>query len=90
MLKFLFLLIFLLIIFNLFTALYHLVKGQNEAGSQKTVKALTFRIGLSIALFIILFIAYALGWVQPEGIGSRIHGNNKIETPLKASESTEK
>jgi xanthine/uracil permease len=64
---------FLLIILSLGSALYHLVKRGDAAHSEKTVKALTFRIGLSVLLFILIFIAYATGFIKPEGIGSRIH-----------------
>ena len=40
-----------------------------DAGkSNRTVKALTWRIGLSLTLFIFLFIAFSLGWIKPHGI----------------------
>lgn len=64
---------FLLIIISLGSALYHLVKHGDQEQSEKTAKALTFRIGLSVMLFILIFIAYASGWIKPEGIGARIH-----------------
>jgi hypothetical protein len=64
---------FLLIVVSLGSALYHLVKRGDQQQSEKTVKALTFRIGLSVVLFILIFIAYASGWIKPEGIGARIH-----------------
>jgi hypothetical protein len=32
------------------------------------VQALTWRIGLSVLLFALLFVAYGLGWVHPHGI----------------------
>lgn len=64
---------FILIIISLGSALYHLVKHGNQEQSEKTAKALTFRIGLSVLLFILIFIAYATGLIKPEGIGARIH-----------------
>lgn len=64
---------FLLIIVSLGSALYHLVKHNGQEQSEKTVKALTFRIGFSVLLFVLLFIAYATGLIKPEGIGARIH-----------------
>jgi O-antigen/teichoic acid export membrane protein len=64
---------FLLIIASLGSALYHLVKRGDQEQSEKTARALTFRIGLSVLLFILIFIAYASGLIQPEGIGARIH-----------------
>jgi hypothetical protein len=30
--------------------------------------ALALRIGLSVALFIFILIAYRLGWIQPTGL----------------------
>lgn len=33
-------------------------------------KALTFRIGLSVLLFIFVLISYWMGWIQPTGIAS--------------------
>jgi Protein of unknown function (DUF2909) len=64
---------FLTIIFSLGSALYHLVKHKDGASSQKTAKALTFRIALSVLLFIFVFILVATGIVKPHGIGSKIH-----------------
>lgn len=73
MLKLFLISVFLAIIFSLGSALYHLIKHKGEGSSQKTVKALTLRIGLSVALFILVFILVATGVIQPHGIGSRIH-----------------
>lgn len=36
--------------------------------SEQTVKSLTVRIGLSIGVFILLLVAYFLGWIQPHGL----------------------
>lgn len=54
------------IFFSLGSALYFLMtdKGQSE----RIVKALTWRIGLSFVLFVLLLIAYALGWLVPHSI----------------------
>ena len=60
MIKILVLIVFLLILFNLGVALFHLVHPKDAEHSQKTVKALTFRIGLSLLLFIALVIAISL------------------------------
>ena len=54
------------ILFALGSGLYYLVK--DTGNSKRTVKALSWRIGLSIALFLFLFIAYSMGWIQPHGI----------------------
>ena len=66
---------FLTIIVSLGSALFHIVKHKNDEDSRKTAKALTLRIGLSLGLFILLFIALATGLIQPHGIGARMHAN---------------
>lgn len=62
---------FLLILISLGSALFHLVKHKDE--SEKTAKALTYRITLSLILFILVFIAFATGLVKPSGLGTVIH-----------------
>lgn len=64
---------FILIIISLGSALFHLVKHKDQELSEKTVKALTFRITLSILLFIFLFIAIATGIFKPTGLGMQMH-----------------
>ena len=71
--------VFVLIIVSLGSALYHLVSHKTGAQSEKTVKALTFRIALSLLLFIFIFIALAFGWFKPHGIGSRMHLQKAVE-----------
>lgn len=56
----------LIILFALGSSLFFLVK--DEGKSNRTVKALTWRIGLSLTLFIFLFIAFSLGWIKPHSI----------------------
>lgn len=36
--------------------------------SNRMVKALAVRVGLSIALFLFILISYKMGWIQPTGI----------------------
>lgn len=70
--KIFFIIAFLLIIISLGSALFHLVKHKDQEHSAKTVKALTFRIALSLVLFIMMYIAFATGLIKPEGIGARM------------------
>jgi hypothetical protein len=49
------------ILVSLFSGLYFLLK--DPRGSQRTVKALTIRIVLSLVLFVLLIIAFQLGFV---------------------------
>lgn len=50
-----------LILASLFSALYFLMK--DKGGSVRTVKALTVRVVLSIALFVLLLLAFQLGFM---------------------------
>jgi hypothetical protein len=48
---------------SLFSALYYLMKGET---SKRTVKALTWRICLSLALFLLLMLGFFSGYLgQP-------------------------
>ena len=55
-----------IIVFSLGSALYYLVKDKGQ--SERTVKALTVRISLSIFLFILLMASYYFGWIPQTGI----------------------
>ena len=54
------------IITSLATAMIFLIRDRGS--STRMVKALTLRIGVSIALFILLFVMYALGFISPHGV----------------------
>jgi len=54
------------IVASLGKGLFHLVGDQGN--SKKMVNALTVRIALSVALFILLFIAWHQGLIEPHGI----------------------
>jgi O-antigen/teichoic acid export membrane protein len=71
---------FILIIISLGSALFHLVNHKSEEKSEKTVKALTFRIALSILLFIFVFIAVATGIFKPHGLGEKMHSQQPSQT----------
>ena len=55
------------IVVSLGSGLFHLVNDKGE--SKKMVRALTIRIALSVALFILLFSAWSQGLIEPHGIG---------------------
>mgnify|MGYP003578042557 CR=1 FL=1 len=57
----------LAIVASLGSGLFHLVNDKGE--SKKMVTALTIRIALSVALFILLFIAWSQGMLQPHSFG---------------------
>jgi hypothetical protein len=51
------------IVSSLGIGLYHLSSGKGD--SNKMLRALTIRITLSILLFVLLMIAWRLGWISP-------------------------
>ena len=57
---------FILILGSLASALVFLMKDRGK--SDRTVNALALRVGFSIALFVLILLAYRLGWIQPTGI----------------------
>ncbi|MDO8771011.1 MAG: twin transmembrane helix small protein [Burkholderiaceae bacterium] len=61
---------FVAILGSLAAALFFMLKG-GEDGTRKTssmARALAFRVGLSIVLFICVLAAWKLGYIQPTGI----------------------
>jgi len=63
---------FLGILASLATALFFMVRDKSENDdAPKTspmAKALAFRIGLSVVLFISILLSWKMGWIQPTGI----------------------
>lgn len=42
--------------------------AKDETNSKKVVASLSFRIGLSISLIVLLVIGFAFGWISPNNI----------------------
>ena len=61
--KILIIVFILAIIYSLGSALIFLVKDHGEG--DRTVNRLSWRIGLSLVLFLFLWMAYQLGWIEP-------------------------
>lgn len=59
-------LVFIGIVASLASGLYFLVNDKGD--SRRTLRALTFRIGLSVGLFAFLMILIGLGVIEPHGI----------------------
>jgi len=57
----------IVIVWNLGAGLYYMLvdKGQTP----RTVKALTRRIALSVALILIVILSIYMGWITPHGVG---------------------
>jgi hypothetical protein len=62
MVRYFFIALLLVIMGSLVTALIHLMSGR---GDDRMVKALTWRIGLSIGLLVLLLLAHAFGLISP-------------------------
>ncbi len=58
--------VFVGIVISLASGLFHLVRDKGD--SRRTLRALTWRIGLSIGLFAFLMILIALGVIEPHGV----------------------
>lgn len=41
--------------------------GQGDERGQRMARALAVRIGLSVALFLFILLAWSLGWIKPTG-----------------------
>ncbi len=54
------------IVGSLASAAFQLAGGKSDSG--KMVKALTWRISLSVALFIVLMLCWKAGIIQPHGL----------------------
>jgi len=65
--KYLVIVILLLILISLGKALFHL-SSSKPGQSGKMVKALAWRIGLSVFLFVLLLVAYSQGWIEPQRV----------------------
>ncbi|KTC68152.1 hypothetical protein Lbir_2754 [Legionella birminghamensis] len=60
------LIVMLVILFALGSGLIFLIK--DKGSSNRTVKALSWRIGLSLLLFLFLLLAFSMGWIQPHSV----------------------
>jgi Protein of unknown function (DUF2909) len=54
------------IVASLGSAAFQLASGKGDSG--KMLKALTWRIGLSVALFVVLLVAWKAGIIKPHGL----------------------
>ena len=59
-----YLIVFLLIaiFISLGSGLFYLMRDRSQ--SNRTLQALTWRIGLSVALFVLIAISYHFGWIK--------------------------
>ena len=51
------------IVFSLGSALFYLMRDKGT--TNRTVNALTIRVGISVALFLFILFSYSMGWIAP-------------------------
>lgn len=76
--KYLVIAAFVAIIGSLGAALVFMLRGGNQAAdaseqvssasSRRMARALAFRVGFSVLLFVVVLISYWMGWIQPTGL----------------------
>ncbi len=54
------------IVGSLGTALFYLIR--DKGGSNRSVRSLTVRVGLSVALFVLLMLGYYFGLIPKQGL----------------------
>jgi len=86
-LKILLISLMLVVLYSLASALFYLTK--DKTGSKRMLKALTWRISISIGLFALLCIAYFMGWIYPHPVAPQpskeaIHGIQRYKLQLTA------
>lgn len=69
---------FLAIIGSLVVALVFMMRGGDATDASDTAprknhmaRALAFRVGFSILLFVVVLVSYRMGWIQPTGLPMR-------------------
>lgn len=65
--KIIIILFLLAIAYTLFSSFFFLVKDKGEG--KRTVRRLTWRVGLSLTLFLLLYVFFRLGWIEPSSRG---------------------
>jgi len=61
---------FLAVIASLAAALFFMLRGGTggPAKSRRMARALAFRVGFSILIFVCILLSWKAGWIQPTGI----------------------
>lgn len=74
---------FFVIVGALISAGVFMIKKQDDsqAKSKRMANALTVRIGLSVAVFLLLLFSWRMGWIKQAGIPVKETGNTTESTP---------
>ncbi len=78
--KWIFLLLFLGIFFNLFRGLFFLLK-EGGGSSQKVVQSLKLRVVLTVLVFFGLYISHHFGWIEGHGLREGLMKEISSTTP---------
>jgi succinate dehydrogenase/fumarate reductase cytochrome b subunit len=65
--KLLIVLFLIVIVYNLFAGLFYMMTDKGK--TNRTVRALTWRIGLSVFLILLVVLGIMTGVIQPHGLG---------------------
>jgi hypothetical protein len=63
---------FVLIIGSLASAMVFLIRDRGR--TRNVARALGFRVGFSVLLFLLILLAHAMGWIQSTGVPVRVGG----------------
>lgn len=58
--------VFIAVLWNLGAALFYMMTDKGQ--SNRTVKSLTWRIGLSVGLILLVILGIATGVIEPHGV----------------------
>ncbi|PZP27690.1 MAG: twin transmembrane helix small protein [Roseateles depolymerans] len=47
---------------------FMLRNGRRDKRGPQMARALALRVGLSVALFLVILLCWAMGWIQPTGL----------------------
>jgi len=67
--------VFLTILYTLASSFYFLVSDRGEG--DRTVRRLSWRVGLSLALVLLLWAGFQAGIIEPQGVNPVHYGQSK-------------
>lgn len=75
--KLIVLILLLAAVISLGRALASLVKGEGKEG--KTMRALAWRVGFSVAVFLFILLSMYMGWVKPHDVNPTLRYGEPID-----------
>lgn len=62
-------------VFSLGRALMALVRGEKGEAKSKTMRALAWRVGFSVTVFLFILLSMVMGWITPHDVNpNTLHG----------------